>query len=240
MSLFHPSALLVQHSLDPMHSLFSTDPIDDDYDIRSESSITGMSDSSLDRFPPRSESSATTHDIDMRSASPAPSVYSMTSSLREAAFRQEYGRGLNNFSDVYQLPADEEELQRLGASLVFIIRIRATLLIDALLTDHQHEMFKAVMGRYPPPLPGVLQEDPAQPKTVVDLGCGSGSWYAFAHRLSILKAYRSPNRILDVARDFSHCTAVAIDLVPMQALCVSVPTACPIAIHSTDMLYPPI
>ncbi|THH29335.1 hypothetical protein EUX98_g4843 [Antrodiella citrinella] len=150
-----------------------------DDDARSDSSYTAMSDSSIDRFPPRSDSSATSHDWEMRSVSPAPSVYSMTSSLRQAAYRQEYGRGLNNYSDVYSLPADEEELQRL---------------------DHQHRMFKAVMGRYPPPMTEVLQQDQTEEKVVVDLGCGSGSW------------------ILDVARDFTHCNAIAIDLVPMQTL----------------------
>ena len=61
-------------------------------------------------------SSVTSHDADtdMRSGSPAPSVYSVTSSIRAASYRHEYGRGVNNYSDVYWLPADEEELKRLG------------------------------------------------------------------------------------------------------------------------------
>jgi len=59
-------------------------------------------------------SSATSFDLSMRSGSPAPSLYSVTSSIRAASFRHEYGRGLNNYSDVYQLPADDEELDRLG------------------------------------------------------------------------------------------------------------------------------
>lgn len=54
-------------------------------------------------------------DLSMRSSSPAPSmVVSVTSSMREQIYRQEYGRNLNNYSDVYRLPADEEELERLG------------------------------------------------------------------------------------------------------------------------------
>jgi len=62
-------------------------------------------------------------------------------------------------------------------------------------------MFMDVMGKYPPPLPQVLADDtPGEIKAVVDLGCGSGSW------------------ILDVARDFPHCSTVAVDLVPMQVL----------------------
>jgi len=59
-------------------------------------------------------SSSTSFDLSMRSGSPAPSLYSVTSSIRAASFRHEYGRGLNNYSDVYQLPADDEELDRLG------------------------------------------------------------------------------------------------------------------------------
>lgn len=39
---------------------------------------------------------------------------SMSSVLREALYRQEFGRDVNNYSNVYQLPADEEELDRLG------------------------------------------------------------------------------------------------------------------------------
>lgn len=50
----------------------------------------------------------------MRSLSPAPSVYSMTNSLREQSYRVEFGRSLNNHSEVYRLPADPEELERLG------------------------------------------------------------------------------------------------------------------------------
>ncbi|KZT72959.1 hypothetical protein DAEQUDRAFT_722595 [Daedalea quercina L-15889] len=132
------------------------------------------------RFPASEATSATSHDWEMRSASPAPSVYSMTSSLRAASYRHEYGRGINNYSEVYRLPADDEEFERL---------------------DHQHIIFIEVMGKYPPPLPQILADDtPGEPKTCLDLGCGSGSW------------------ILDVSRDFPHCNTVAVDLVPMQAL----------------------
>ncbi|CAL1694319.1 unnamed protein product [Somion occarium] len=137
-----------------------------------------MSGSTLSRFPPSNASSATS-DWEMRTPSPEPSVYSMTTSMREAAYRELHGRNVNSYSDVYSLPADDQELQRL---------------------DHQHEMFKATMGKYPPPLPVILAEQPGIQKLAVDLGCGSGSW------------------ILDVARDFPHCSCVAIDLVPMQNL----------------------
>ncbi|KAI0830806.1 hypothetical protein BC628DRAFT_1312421 [Trametes gibbosa] len=138
------------------------------------------------RFAPSVATSVTSHDWDMRSASPAPSVYSMTSSLRAASYRHEFGRGINNYSEVYRLPADDEEFERL---------------------DSQHIMFMEAMGKYPHCLNEVLADDPSgEAKTCVDLGCGSGSW------------------ILDVAQDFPHCSAVAVDLVPMQD--VNMPPNC--------------
>jgi hypothetical protein len=66
-------------------------------------------------------SSATSYDVSMRSGSPAPSIYSVTTSIRAASYRQHFGRGLNNYSDVYQLPADDEELDRLGIAFVKLI-----------------------------------------------------------------------------------------------------------------------
>ncbi|KAL4067303.1 hypothetical protein V8B97DRAFT_2025140 [Scleroderma yunnanense] len=134
---------------------------------------------SLDSFTESTATSRTSVDVSMRSQSPTPSVFSMTSSLRAQAYKQEYGRDLNNYSDVYRLPADEEELDRL---------------------DRQYEMFCKVTGKYPPPLPDVLADSGFEVKAVLDLGCGSGSW------------------IMDVARDFPHCSAVAVDLVPMQSI----------------------
>jgi len=56
-------------------------------------------------------SSQTSYSV--RSSSPAPSVLSMTSSMRAQAFILEYGRGINNYSEVYRLPADDEEMDRL-------------------------------------------------------------------------------------------------------------------------------
>ncbi|KAH9982736.1 S-adenosyl-L-methionine-dependent methyltransferase [Lactifluus volemus] len=143
-----------------------------------------FSDVESDIFSLRSgPSSATSCDVSMRSGSPAPSMYSVTSSIRAASYRQQFGRGLNNYSEVYQLPADDEELDRL---------------------DKQHEMFKKIMGAYPPPMAEVMADDtPGETKAVLDLGCGSGSW------------------IMDVARDFPHCRAVAVDLVPIQSMQVT-------------------
>ncbi|VDB91586.1 unnamed protein product [Peniophora sp. CBMAI 1063] len=107
-------------------------------------------------------SSATSHedegdgDASTRSGSPAPSMYSMTDSIRASSYRHEFGRSVNSYSDVYLLPADEEELQRL---------------------DLEHILFQRLMGKYPPPMPTILAEDvSAGPKRVLDLGCGSGTW----------------------------------------------------------------
>jgi len=147
------------------------DHIDDDLHSDVESDIFSMH---------SAPSSATSYDVSMRSGSPAPSIYSVTSSIRAASYRHEFGRGLNNYSEVYQLPADDEELDRL---------------------DKQHDMFKKLIGAYPPPMAEVMADDtPWETKSVLDLGCGSGSW------------------IMEVARDFPHCQAVAVDLVPMQSI----------------------
>jgi len=146
-----------------------------------------FSDADSDIFSTRSAAtSETSFDASIRPSSPAPSVYSVTSSIRAASYRHEYGRGVNNYSEVYKLPADDEELDRL---------------------DKQHEMLKKIMGAYPQPMAEVMADDtPGETKFVLDLGCGSGSW------------------ILDVARDFPHCQAVAVDLVPMQT--VDLPPNC--------------
>ncbi|KAF8220782.1 S-adenosyl-L-methionine-dependent methyltransferase [Tricholoma matsutake] len=129
---------------------------------------------------PSVDSYTTSYDASMRSGSPAPSVWSITSSILSQAVRQEFGRGVNNYSEVYGLAADDEELHRL---------------------EQQHEMFKEVMGDpYPPPMHEIMADDvPGESKACLDLGCGSGSW------------------ILDVAHDFPHCSAVAVDLIPMQS-----------------------
>ncbi|EJD54471.1 hypothetical protein AURDEDRAFT_110104 [Auricularia subglabra TFB-10046 SS5] len=110
--------------------------------------------------------------------SPAPSVYSLTESLIRASFRKEFGRDVQNHSEIYHFPADSPEFERL---------------------NNQHKMLTMVLGKYPPPLIDVLQDDPQGPqKAVLDLGCGTGAWLA------------------DVATDFPHVDAVGVDLVPPQ------------------------
>jgi hypothetical protein len=176
-----------------------------------------FSDADSDIFSTRSAAtSETSFDASIRPSSPAPSVYSVTSSIRAASYRHEYGRGVNNYSEVYKLPADDEELDRLGnASVKLLLEY-----LELSFADKQHEMFKKIMGAYPQPMAEVMADDtPGETKFVLDLGCGSGSWSGcFCLFLALLRLSSQRSRILDVARDFPHCQAVAVDLVPMQSM----------------------
>lgn len=76
----------------------------------------------LDSLSEDTHSSATTdvYDFDqvhVRSVSPGPSIYSVTSSIREDLLINVHGRLVNNHSDVYHLPADDEEIDRLGNNI---------------------------------------------------------------------------------------------------------------------------
>jgi len=53
--------------------------------------------------------------VSMRTPSPEPEpIIHMDEQLRATLYREEFGRNLNSYSDVYKLPVDEEELDRLG------------------------------------------------------------------------------------------------------------------------------
>lgn len=68
----------------------------------------------------RSVSSAPSSEIDHSMRSPSPlSVMSINSDMK--FFKNEFGRQLNNYSDIYRLPADTEELNRLGILESFIL-----------------------------------------------------------------------------------------------------------------------
>jgi len=91
-----------------------------------------------------------------RPPSPAPSIFSITHSLREELFTLVHGRFVNNHSEVYQLPADEEEIDRL---------------------DYQHQLLKMLLGKnYLGPVSDVLREEEGVQKDILDLGCGSTIW----------------------------------------------------------------
>ncbi|KAJ7170294.1 hypothetical protein C8R43DRAFT_876010 [Mycena crocata] len=148
--------------------------VDTDSDDESLTSLSPFS------APQNMSGTRTSYDSSMRPASPVPSVWSITSSIRAQAFKEEHGRQLNNCSEVYRLPADKEELDRL---------------------NKQHDMFLDVMGKYPPGLAEVMQDDvPGETKAALDLGYGSGAW------------------IVELAREYPQSIAVAVDLVPSQAL----------------------
>lgn len=112
-----------------------------------------------------------------------------------ANHKLEYGRKLNNSSEIYRLPADEEELDRL---------------------NKQQKMFIEIMGKYPPCLPGILQDDvPGEPKACLDLGCGSGAW------------------IMELARDYPSSLALGIDLAPKQS--TTMPDNCSVEVDDINL-----
>lgn len=98
--------------------LFNMSLTPDDFNDDDTSDSTSIASGSVSRFAPSVASSATSHDWEMRTASPAPSVISISSSLRAAAYREAYGRGINAQSEIYMLPADDEEFERLGGILL--------------------------------------------------------------------------------------------------------------------------
>nr|UYF12286.1 LaeA2 protein [Pleurotus ostreatus] len=170
---------VVPHNYFRFQPLLLDDGSDDDARSSSDSLFSAPSD--IDRI---FNTSYTTDSH--RSDSPTPSIISITPSLEARAFKVEYGRGMNSASDVYCLPADDEELDRL---------------------DRQHLLFIEVMGKYPRVVRLYLTAAfPGDLKNILDLGCGSG--------LSIMQA----------ARDFPNCDAIAVDLVPMQSF--SMPFNC--------------
>lgn len=106
-----------------MATLFTRPRNFDDFESDTDDSDTVYSKSSCGfDAPPTSASSNTSYTRSTRSASPVGSVWSVTDSIREAAYKQEYGRELNSYSEVYRLPADAEERDRLGIFSSFFIR----------------------------------------------------------------------------------------------------------------------
>jgi hypothetical protein len=146
-------------------------PIDPDIDDASESDDGSCS---FRAFSVTDGSSQTSYDASMRSPSPTRSVLSMTSSMQADAFVQEYGRGYNNQTEVYRLPADDEELFRLRESFLWF---PISFVPPTNETDKQHIMLREVLGKYPPVLPAVMADDiPGEIKACLDIGCGSGGW----------------------------------------------------------------
>jgi hypothetical protein len=94
--------------------------------------------------------------------------------MRAQAFILEYGRGLNNRSEVYRLPADDQEIERLRECTYRLDQLPDFTLLPS---EKQHLMFREVLGKYPPVLAEVMADDvPGETKTCLDIGCGSGGW----------------------------------------------------------------
>jgi predicted TPR repeat methyltransferase len=52
------------------------------------------------------------------------------------------------------------------------------LLLTFVCADIQHQMLMGLMGKYPPCMEEVLEDNfPGDQKQILDLGCGSGAWY---------------------------------------------------------------
>lgn len=65
----------------------------------------------------------------------------------------------------------------------------------------QAQMLIDITGRYPPPFHDIMRDDtPGESKQCLDIGCGAGAW------------------IMQVAREYPNCNAVAVDLIPMQSM----------------------
>ncbi|EJC98803.1 uncharacterized protein FOMMEDRAFT_96086 [Fomitiporia mediterranea MF3/22] len=112
------------------------------------------------------------------SPSPQPSLYSLTDSIKERSIRWEHGRPINAHCELYKFPVDEEEVHRL---------------------DKLHRLLKALAGEYVPPFYEALADnhDLSNPKTCLDLGCGSGTW------------------LVSIATAFPHVYCTGVDLVPL-------------------------
>ncbi|KAH9952099.1 S-adenosyl-L-methionine-dependent methyltransferase [Amylocystis lapponica] len=96
---------------------------------------------------------------DLRPGSPAPSLYSFTSSVDgRVMLRSVYGRIINTQNDTYFLPADNEEHRRL---------------------DLQHHILTLSLGRLYPAAELVwkaLRPRLHRTPTILDVGTGSGRW----------------------------------------------------------------
>lgn len=102
-------------------------------------------------------------------------------------------------------------------------------------TDKQHRMLKLLMGPWVPPLPEVLAPEPGITKSVLDIGCGTGAWFASYVSSTCLNIQASSNRIAEVARAFPECSAVGVDLAPVQTTYVSAGAFAPLV--STHLIF---
>ena len=107
---------LLLHNPQTLHRYYDHLPMDFESEFETESERYSIASGSM---VSQSVSSATSYPVDHSMRSPSPlSVMSINSDMQ--FFKNEFGRQLNNYSDVYRLPADVEEFNRLGILKCFI------------------------------------------------------------------------------------------------------------------------
>ena len=122
------------------------------------------------RRPLQQPSTATSVDFSMDSPQ---NLFLRAGPTPEQSIADEYGRGFNTSSQVYRLPADATELERLSGFLT----ANPISLLSSPWVDAQHKIIKMVVGQYPPIVHTVMADDnPDEQKAILDLGCGSGAW----------------------------------------------------------------
>ncbi|PVG04207.1 S-adenosyl-L-methionine-dependent methyltransferase [Serendipita vermifera] len=106
------------------------------------------------------------------------------------------GRTINSLSELYQLPTDLDEWNRL---------------ISRVLRDKQHVALSMGLGSlYPDPevVEAVLAPGDGPRKLVADIGCGTGIW------------------ALEMAKNFPHCDILGIDLASVPIPPENLPSNC--------------
>lgn len=106
-----------------------------------------------------------------RPSSPGPSVVSLTSSAFANSFQYlpEYGRIFNTRGDLYILPADNKEIDRLSTPPNPFLKVLFANVWP--LVDTEHVLLKLIRGsNYCGPVRDVLSPSPGQRKALLDLG----------------------------------------------------------------------
>jgi hypothetical protein len=152
--------------------------MDDDWMTETESVASTTIFSVMGKTVATTDTSVDDDNVSMRSPSPEPeAVLEMDEPLRNNLYKLEFGRNLNSYSEVYKLPADEEELDRLG-ELIYHLIMTTDPDLSLCLPERQYDMLNSLLGdKYVPPMREVLVDDGSEPeKAVLDLGTGSGNW----------------------------------------------------------------
>ncbi|CCA67628.1 hypothetical protein PIIN_01456 [Serendipita indica DSM 11827] len=129
------------------------------------------------------------------------SFYSYHSSRDLAAFVREMdGRMFNNQNELYMLPSDNQEFQRLQKQHY------AFVLSEGGLTPCQH-IVESILR----------PSDEGEPRSVLDLGCGSGIW------------------AIEMAKEYPNASIVALDLAPAPIDLENIPPNCRFEIDDVNL-----